>query len=164
MNKHRPRCVINDRWLARAHEAFRADFDERSAPVKTMAAWLIDRGFWSADLLLDSAITKFRHALAGTHGEKFRTMEIIALACEFGGANLLQFWAASAGFRLIKVPDAEFNAALVQGIDARLGNIERDVGELRDMRQLLQVRNQFDARIEAESPSRASFSKDEGPL
>lgn len=160
---HRPRCVINDRWIARAHEAFRLDFDTRPAPIKTMAAWLIDRGFWSSDLLLDSAITKFRHALAGTHGEKFRTLELIALACQFGGAHLLQFWATSAGYRLVEVPDAEFDSALVQGIDARLSNIERDVGELRDMRQLLQARNQHDARIEAEMPPRAVFGKD-GPL
>lgn len=161
--KHRPRCVINDRWIARAHVAFRLDFDTRPAPIKTMAAWLIDRGFWSADLALDSAITKFRHALAGTHGERFRTMEIIALACEFGGANLLRFWAESSGYRLVEVPDAEFDSSLVHGIDARLSNIERDLGELSDMHQLLQLRNQFDARIEAETPSRAVFSK-EGPL
>lgn len=160
---YRPRCVINDRWLSRAHEAFRADFDHRAAPIKTMAAWLIDRGFWSADLLLDSAITKFRHALAGTHGEKFRTLELIALACQFGGANLLQFWATSAGYKLVEVPDAEFDAELLHGIDARLDNIGRDIGELRDLRTLLQVRNQHDARIEAESPSRAVFGKD-GPL
>lgn len=160
---HRPRCVFNDRWLARAHEAFRADFDSRSASVKVMAGWLQDQGFWSAELSLDSAISKFRHALAGTHGEKFRTMEIIALACRFGGHALLAFWAQSAGFRLVEVPDAEFDSALVHGIDARLSNIERAQGELSDLRQLLQERNKHDARIEAETPSRASFSK-EGPL
>lgn len=161
--KFRPRCVINDRWITRAHEAFRLDFDTRSAPVKVMAAWLIDTGFWSKDLSLDGGVSKFRHALAGTHGEKFRMLELIALSCQFGGANLLQFWAQSAGYRLVEVPDAEFDSELVQGIDARLSSIERDVGDLRDMRQLLQERNKHDARIEHETPSRAVFGKD-GPL
>lgn len=161
--KHRPRCVINDRWSARAHEAFRSDFDHRADAVKVMAAWLIDSGFWSKDLSLDGAVSKFRHALNGTHGERFRTMEIIALSCRFGGHALLSFWAAAAGFRLVEVPDGEFDAELVQGIDERLSNIERDVGELRDMRQLIEQRNQHDARIEAETPARAVFGK-EGPL
>lgn len=160
---HRPRCVINDRWVARAHDAFRADFDHRAAPVKTMAAWLIDHGFWSSELTIDSAVSKFRHALAGTHGERFRTMEIIALSCRFGGTELLAFWAQSAGYRLIEVPDTEFDSEIVQGIDARLGSIDRALGELTDLRQLLQERNAHDARIEAEAPGRSVFSK-ESPL
>jgi hypothetical protein len=161
--KHRPRCVINDRWSTRAHEAFRADFDHRAEAVKVMAAWLIDAGFWPQTLSLDGAVSKFRHALNGTHGERFRTQEIIALSCQFGGNALLAFWAASAGFRLVEVPDGEFDAELVEGIDARLSQIQHDIGELRDMRQLIEQRNQHDARIEAESPTRTSFSR-EGPL
>ena len=163
----RPTAVIDAVWAQRAHEAFRGAIDASTAQTKTMAAWLQERGFWSKDMSLDSAVSKFRHCVNGTHGEKFRTLELIALCVEFHLNDLLEFWAQSAGFRLVPVPDAEFDAQLVAGIDARLGAIESGVADVRGIAALIAARNRYDeqqaARAGGADMSRAAFSK-EGPL
>lgn len=163
----RPTAVIDAQWAQRAHEAFRGAIDASTAQTKVMAAWLQDRGFWSKDMALDSAVSKFRHCVNGTHGEKFRTLELIALCVEFHLHDLLEFWANSAGFRLVPVPDAEFDAQLVAGIDARLGAIESGLADVRGIAALIAARNRFDEHQQTRGGgadmSRAAFSK-EGPL
>lgn len=156
----RPTAVIDEVWIQRAHDAFRASIDASGAHTKTMACWMQEAGFWPATLTVDSAVTKFRHCLAGTHGERFRTLELIALCVQFGGDALLRFWAESAGFGLVEIPDAAFNAQLVAGFDDRLAQMEQLLGEMRSTRALIEARNQYDAREQARSGARGMFAKD----
>lgn len=159
----RPTAVIDSVWLQRAHEAFRASIDASGAETKVMAAWLVDQGFWPA-LGLDAAVSKFRHAYNGTHGERFRTLEVIALATQFGGDALLRFWAESMGCRIEAVPNEAIDAALVESFDARLAQIEQGVRELAQIRALMHARNEYDAREAARTGgARVMFGKD-GPL
>ena len=162
----RPTAVIDQVWINRAHEAFRASIGAGDY-TKVMAAWLQEAGIWPATLTLDSAVTKFRHCVNGTHGERFRTLELIALSVRFGLDDLLKFWATSAGYRLVPVPDAEFDAQLVAGFDARLTEIAKSMEDLTNIRALMQARNEHDEREAARSGGasvgNAMFSK-EGPL
>lgn len=159
----RPTAVIDSLWMQRAHEAFRAAIDASGADTKVMASWLVEQGFWPG-LGLDAAVSKFRHAYNGSHGERFRTLEVIALATQFGGDALLRFWAESMGYRVEQVPNEAIDAALVETFDARLAQIEQGVRDLAQIRALMQARNEYDARESARSGgARVMFAK-EGPL
>lgn len=159
----RPTAVIDEVWIQRAHDAFRASIDGCATPVKTMASWMQEKGFWSAELTIDSAVAKFRHCVAGTHGERFKSSELFALMVTFFKDDLLEFLANSAGYTLTKIQNPEFNAQLVAGFDDRLQAVEHLLGEMRSTRALIEARNEYDAREQNRSGARVMFSK-EGPL
>lgn len=70
-------------------------------------------------------------------------------------------------FRLVPVPDAEFDAQLVAGIDARLGAIESGLADVKAIAALIAARNRYDEqqdkRAGGADMSRAAFCR-EGPL
>lgn len=159
----RPRCVINPRWAEHAQDAFHESLTTNGVPIKTMATWLQEQGYWPSveNLNTDSAVARFRNSLNGTKGERFRMLEVMALTTRFGGHALLKFWAQSCGFSLVQIPDAEFDAQLVQGLDARLRVMEGALADMRDMRELIERRNAYDEKQESTAPTgRAMFAKD----
>lgn len=154
----RPRVTINARWAARANDAFVASLTQNGVPTKTMASWMIEQGFWP-ELSIDAAVTKFNAAVRGAKGEKFRTLELLALTCQFGGNQLLTFYAASMGYELREIPDAELDAQLVAGFNDRLQSVERQIGEMADMRGLIAARNAYDEREARPSSGRPMFAR-----
>lgn len=161
MTPHRPRVVIDARWIERAGAAFSAAVAQNGAPTKVMACWLQEHGFWDASLPVDSVVAKFNNCLRGAKGERFRAIEILALTAQFGGVDLLEFYASSMGYELRRIPDAEFDAQLVETFDQRLRAVEAGIADLANIRALIEAR----ATAERTTPQRVLFSRaDECPL
>ena len=162
MSLHRPRVVIDARWMQRANAAFNAAVAQNGAPTKVMACWLQQHGFWEASLPVDSVVAKFNNCLRGTKGERFRAIEILALTAQFGGVDLLEFCAQSMGCALTRIPDAAFDAQLVESFDNRLRAVESGVADLASIRALIEARA---AAETAATPQRVLFAReDESPL
>lgn len=159
MSPHRPRVVIDARWIERAGAAFSAAV-QNGVPTKVMACWLQEHGFWDASLPVDSVVAKFNNCLRGAKGERFRAIEILALTAQFGGVDLLEFYAQSMGYELRRIPDSEFDAQLVETFDQRLRAVEAGIADLANIRQLIEART----AAERTTPQRVLFGRDECPL
>lgn len=159
---HRPRVVIDARWMQRANAAFTAAVAQNGTPTKVMACWLQAQGFWDQALSVESLVAKFNNALRAAKGERFRAIEILALTAQFGGVDLLEFYAQSMGYALTRIPDAEFDAQLVESFDDRLRAVEAGVADLASIRALIEARAAAETTA---TPQRVLFAReDESPL
>lgn len=117
---------VDDLFLHTALEALQDTISSDKHIRKEMIQFLIDDGFWPAEMKWDSAVARFNACLNPTKPEFFKISEIWALMKRFGRHQLFLTMAEDLGYEVRRRTDLERVQMLFEEILTRLDSRDEE--------------------------------------
>lgn len=122
---------VDDAFLTAAFGALQDTISADRHLRKDMIQFLLDEGFWAADMKWDSAVARFNGCLNPSKGEYFKISELWALMKRFGRHHLFLAMAEDLGYEVRRRADIERVQLLYEEILARLDSRDEEDNRLR---------------------------------
>lgn len=122
---------VDDDFLEFAYEALQETIPADRHVRKDMIQFLLDEGFWPAEMKWESAVARFNACLNRGKAEYFKVSELWALMRRFGRHQLFLSMAEDLGYEVRKRTDIERVQMLYEEI---LGKLDARDSEDRQLR------------------------------
>lgn len=156
---------VDDAFLSAAFDALQETISADRHLRKDMIQFLLDEGFWPADLKWDSAVARFNGCLNPSKGEYFKISELWALMKRFGRHQLFLAMADDLGYEVRRRADIERVQLLFEDIVARLDTRDAEDRHVRAQAESLMAALQASApRADGGVRRVGHFSRAEGAI